>query len=218
MAEDVSPLLANNRRWAEKMEAERPGFFSTLALQQSPQYLWIGCADSRVPANEIVGLAPGELFVHRNIANLIGTGDLNSLAVLQFAVERLQVRHIIICGHYGCSGVRAALRDERLGVAEHWLRPVRDLCEEHRSELMALDNERAQVDRLCELNVMRQTWSLCRISIIQDAWQRGQELDIHSWIYGLDNGLVRSLGPVVSGVKSRDEFSAVFRLRGKAIQ
>ena len=207
-------LLANNRAWAERVEREKPGFFAHLAQQQSPHFLWIGCADSRVPANEIVGLEPGELFVHRNVANLVNHADLNGLSVLQFAVDVLKVKHIIVCGHYGCSGVRAALQDTRLGVCEHWIRPVRDICERHRHELDLLPSENARVDRLCELNVMQQVRNLCRTPILQDAWQRGQKLSVHSWVYGLEDGLVRPLGPVVAGLKSLDELGASYLMRG----
>lgn len=210
----IDRLLANNRAWAEEVERTKPGFFAHLAEQQSPSYLWIGCADSRVPANEIVGLEPGELFVHRNVANLVQHGDLNGLSVLQFAVDVLKVKHIIVCGHYGCSGVRAALQDMRLGVAEHWIRPVRDVCERHRHELDMLPSEAARVDRLCELNVMQQVRNLCRSPILQDAWGRDQKLAVHSWIYGLQDGLVRPLGPVVAGLKSLDELGASYLMRG----
>ena len=212
-AVDVDRLLANNRAWAAEVERMRPGFFAHLAEQQTPGYLWIGCADSRVPANEIVGLEPGELFVHRNVANLVHHADLNGLSVLQFAVDVLKVRHVIVCGHYGCSGVRAALRDDRLGVAEHWIRPVRDLCECHRHELHGLDDT-ARLDRLCELNVMSQVRNLCRTPILHDAWQRGQKLEVHSWIYSIRDGLVRQLGPSVAGLKSSDELGASFLMRG----
>ncbi|MDO8608516.1 MAG: carbonate dehydratase [Phaeospirillum sp.] len=210
----IDRLLANNRSWAEETERTRPGFFAHLAQQQTPGYLWIGCADSRVPANEIVGLEPGELFVHRNVANLIQNADLNALSVLQFAVDVLKVKHIIVCGHYGCSGVRAALHDMRLGVAEHWIRPVRDICECHRHELDMLPTETARVNRLCELNVMQQVRNVCRNPIIQDAWRRGQKLAVHSWVYGLEDGLVRPLGPTVAGVKSFDELGASYLMRG----
>ena len=210
----IERLLANNQAWAEETERTRPGFFAHLAQQQSPGYLWIGCADSRVPANEIVGLEPGELFVHRNIANLVNNADLNALSVLQFAVDVLKVSHIIVCRHYGCTGVRAALLDMRLGVAEHWIRPVRDVCECHRHELDMLPTEAARVDRLCELNVMQQVRNLCRTPILQGAWRRGQKLEVHSWVYGLEDGLVRTLGPTVAGVRSFDELGASFLMRG----
>lgn len=209
-------LLANNRRWAAEVIRERPEFFETLARQQTPRYLWIGCADSRVPANQIVGMDPGELFVHRNIANLVNPADMNGLSVLQFALDVLKVEHIMVVGHYGCSGVRAAMRDERMGLAEHWLRPVRDICECHRTELTALPDEDARVDRLCELNVMQQVANLCRTPTVQDAWRRGQTLSVHSWIYGLKDGLIRPLGPVVVGLKSADDLVASYLMRGSA--
>lgn len=212
----IEQLLSNNRAWAEQVEREKPGFFAHLAQQQTPGYFWIGCADSRVPANEIIGLEPGEVFVHRNVANLVQHADINCLSVLQFAVDVLKVEHIILCGHYGCGGVRAALHDSRLGVAEHWIRPVRDLCECHRHELDMLPDEDAKVDRLCELNVLAQVRTLCRSPIIQDAWTRGQQLSIHSWIYGLRDGLARPLGPVVEGLKSLDEFGASYLMRTAA--
>ena len=210
----IDRLLANNRAWAKEVQRTRPGFFAHLAEQQTPGYLWIGCADSRVPANEIVGLEPGELFVHRNLANLVNHADLNGLSVLQFGVDVLKVKHIIVCGHYGCSGVRAALHDSRLGVAEHWIRPVRDICETHRAELDQMPDETARVDRLCELNVMQQVRNLCRTPIVQDAWKRGQRLEVHSWIYGLQDGLARALGPTVAGLKSIDGLGASFLMRG----
>ncbi|CCG42941.1 carbonic anhydrase [Magnetospirillum molischianum] len=195
----INRLLDNNRQWAEMVERTRPGLLADLARQQAPRYLWIGCADSRVPANEIVGLASGELFVHRNIANLVQHGDLNCLSVLQFAIDQLQVRDIILCGHYGCSGVRAVLREDSLGIAEHWLHPLRELAHRHQDELSRLEGGDAQVDRLCELNVLEQVRNLCRIPIVRRAWQRGQALSIHSWIYGLRDGLVRTLAPSLDG-------------------
>lgn len=209
----VAQLLNNNRAWAEEVERAHPGFFAELARQQTPRYLWIGCADSRVPANEIVGLKPGEIFVHRNVANMVHQTDLNCLAVVQYAVDVLGVEDVIVCGHYGCGGVRAALQDVRLGVAEHWIRPVRDLCHEHRSELTALD-EAACVDRLCELNVLRQVRNLCHTPVLQDAWRRGKRLAVHPWIYGLADGRLRSLGPAVVGLQGDDTLATSFRMRG----
>ncbi|CAA7615997.1 carbonate dehydratase [Magnetospirillum sp. SS-4] len=213
-APGVEQLLAANRAWAEETERTKPGFFAHLAEQQNPPYLWIGCADSRVPANQIIGVEPGEVFVHRNVANLVQHADINCLSVLQYAVDVLGVEHIIICGHYGCGGVRAALRDTRLGVTEHWIRPVRDICECHRHELDAIPDEAGRIDRLCELNVMQQVRNLCRTPIVQDAWRRGQKLAVHSWIYGLQDGLIRPLGPVVAGLKSLDELGASYLMRG----
>ena len=194
----LDDLLARNAAWAKGVEAREPGFFQSLARQQSPRYLWIGCADSRVPANEIVGLAPGELFVHRNVANLVQLADLNCLSVVQFAVDVLKVEHIIVCGHYGCSGVLAALSNRRIGLAEHWIRPVRDTWEDSRGELEAIETVQQQSDRLCELNVLRQVRNLCQTQIVHDAWARGQSLTLHPWIYGLKDGRLRRLGDPIT--------------------
>jgi carbonic anhydrase len=185
--------LNNNRRWATKILESDPEFFSRLARQQSPRYLWIGCSDSRVPANEIVGLPPGELFVHRNIANIVVHTDLNCLSVMQFAVDVLKVEHIIVCGHYGCSGVRSALSNERLGLSDNWLRHVQDVRERYDVGLNALTLRADRENRLCELNVIEQVTNVCQTSIIRDAWERRQTLQVHGWIYGLQNGLVRDL-------------------------
>ena len=194
----IDNLLANNAAWARRVEAENPGFFKGLSSQQAPHYLWIGCSDSRVPANEVVGLAPGELFVHRNVANLVQLADLNCLAVTQFAIEVLKVSHILICGHYGCGGVRAALTRQRIGLAEHWIRPLRSLCEEYRAELDAMPDEEARVTRLCELNVLRQTRNLLHTQVVQDTWERGQALALHPVIYGLKDGLMHQLSPPIT--------------------
>lgn len=191
-------LFANNRAWAARITDAHPSFFARLARQQAPRYLWIGCSDSRVPANDIVGLLPGELFVHRNVANVVVHTDLNCLAVLQYAVDVLRVEHVIVCGHYGCGGVRAAWRGTPLGLIDNWLRHVQDIGEKHRMQLAALGNEARQVDRLCELNVLDQAVHVCRTTIVQDAWQRRQFLTVHGWIYGLDDGLLRDLGLCVS--------------------
>jgi carbonic anhydrase len=182
-------LLQKNREWAESVHADDPGFFSRLANQQKPQYLWIGCSDSRVPANQITGLAPGEVFVHRNVANVVAETDFNLLAVLQYAVDVLKVRHIIVCGHYGCGGVRAALENFRHGMIDNWLSGIRSLHRLHRDEIDALPPE-AAVDRLCELNVLAQAAHVARTTILEDAWERGQEISVHSWIYRLDNGIL----------------------------
>jgi carbonic anhydrase len=187
-------LFENNRRWAEAMERERPGFFATLSRQQAPRYLWIGCSDSRVPANDIVGLLPGELFVHRNVANLALHTDLNLLSVLQFAVDVLGVEHVIVCGHYGCGGVAAAWRGAPLGLIDNWLRGVRDLADKNRERLEALSGDEARVDRLCELNVLEQAASVCRATIVEEAWRRGKRLAVHAWIYRLTDGRLRDLG------------------------
>ena len=189
-------LFDNNKAWAERIVRQDPTFFSKLSQQQSPDYLWIGCSDSRVPANDIVGLLPGELFVHRNVANLVVHTDLNCLSVMQFAVDILKVRHIIVCGHYGCSGVQAALRRDRLGLSDNWLRHVQDVRQKHEAALVRAADGAA--DRLCELNVIEQVANVCHTSIARDAWERGQELTIHGWAYGLKDGLLRDLNVTVA--------------------
>jgi carbonic anhydrase len=186
-------LFTNNRAWAEKMTRHDPEFFERLSRQQAPEYLWIGCADSRVPANEIVGLLPGEMFVHRNVANVVVHTDLNCLSVLQFAIEVLSVRHVIVCGHYGCGGIRAALDKEKHGLIDNWLRHVQDIQEKYGSELGTLEISR-RADRLCELNVMEQVRNVARTTVVQDAWARAQPLAIHGWIYDIKDGLLRDLG------------------------
>ncbi len=191
-------LLINNRRWAAGMEASRPGFFGELSAQQAPRYLWIGCSDSRVPANEIVGLAPGELFVHRNVANLVLHTDFSCLSVLHYAIDVLRVEHVIVCGHYGCGGVQAAWEERQLGLVDNWLQSVRDVAHLYRSQLLQLPDDAARRDRLCELNVLVQARRVCRTTIVQQAWQRGQSLAVHAWIYGLSDGLLRDLGFCVS--------------------
>jgi carbonic anhydrase len=198
--ETLDHLFESNRAWSEGIRQVKPEFFLELARQQAPKYLWIGCSDSRVPANQIVGLAPGELFVHRNVANLVVHTDLNCLSVMQFAVDILKVRHIIVCGHYGCSGVGAALRRERLGLSDNWLRHVQDIHDKHEQSLSGLVEAQA-VDRLCELNVMEQVSNVCRTTIVQDAWGRGQELAVHGWIYGLHGGLLKDLNVTVKAAK-----------------
>jgi carbonic anhydrase len=191
-------LKANNRAWAERMGAADPAFFSRLEGLQTPEYLWIGCADSRVPANEIVGLRPGELFVHRNVANLAPPQDANYLSVLQFAVDVLKVKHVLVVGHYGCGGVSAAVDGQRRGLVDHWLHPIREVFREHRREIEALPEGRARLDRLCELNVIRQVNNVATDVFVQDAWARGQDLSVHGWVYSLSNGLVRDLDVTVS--------------------
>jgi len=186
-------LFDNNLAWADRIRRLDPEFFLKLSRQQLPSYLWIGCSDSRVPANEIVGLLPGELFVHRNVANLVVHTDLNCLSVMQFAVDILKVRHVIVCGHYGCSGVKAALRRDRLGLSDNWLRHVQDVRQKHEKILTRLETEPQAADRLCELNVIEQVTNVCHTSIARDAWERGQELSVHGWIYGLQDGLLRDL-------------------------
>jgi len=188
----LAKLFDNNRRWAEAITARQPDFFRRLAAQQAPEYFWIGCADSRVPANEIVDLLPGELFVHRNVANVVVHTDLNCLSVLQFAIDVLKVRHVIVCGHYGCGGVKAALADAPLGLIDNWLRHVQDVAHQHASELAAVDGD-ARADLLCELNALDQARHVCETTVVQEAWARGQSIDVHAWIYGLDNGRLRDL-------------------------
>ena len=200
---NLDQLFANNRTWAEKTNERDPEFFRKLARQQSPQYLWIGCADSRVPANEIVDLLPGELFVHRNIANVVVHTDLNCLSVMQFAVDVLKVGHIIVCGHYGCSGVHAALHRDRIGLADNWLQHVQDVREKHGRRLECIAGEGpVRCDRLCELNVIEQVANVCRTTIVRDAWARGQSLTVHGWIYGLKDGLLRNLQCTSAGPES----------------
>jgi carbonic anhydrase len=186
-------LKANNRAWASRMVAHDPDFFKRLERQQGPQYLWIGCSDSRVPANEIVDLAPGELFVHRNVANLAPPQDANYLSVLQFAVDVIQVRHIIVVGHYGCGGIAAAVDGKRRGLVDHWLHPIREVAETHRAELAAIADPHRRNDRLCELNVMRQVKNVGSDVFVQDAWARSQPLSVHGWVYSLSTGLVNDL-------------------------
>jgi len=194
----LSHLFANNRTWAEKIRQQDPDFFLNLSRQQSPAYLWIGCSDSRVPANQIVGMMPGEVFVHRNIANLVVHTDLNCLSVMQFAVDILKVRHIIVCGHYGCSGVQAALRRDRIGLSDNWLRHIQDVREKHARVIERAGGESAAHDRLAELNVLEQVANVCQTTIVRDAWQRAQELTVHGWIYGLQDGLLHDLKTTVT--------------------
>jgi carbonic anhydrase len=186
-------LFEKNRAWAESMVEHDPAFFSTLAQQQTPEFLWIGCSDSRVPANQIVGLLPGDVFVHRNVANVVVHTDLNCLSVLQFAIDVLKVRHVIVCGHYGCSGVGAALRRERHGLVDNWLGHVRDVMKRHEARLAGIHDAAQRLARLCELNVIDQVVNVSQTTIVRDAWQRGQALTLHGWIYGIDDGLLRDL-------------------------
>lgn len=199
--ESIDQLIENNARWAERVRECDPGFFTRLAEQQSPKYFWIGCSDSRVPANQITGLPPGEVFVHRNVANVVQENDFNVLAVLQYAVDVLNVSNIIVCGHYGCGGVQAALENFRHGIIDNWLAPIRALTRYHREELAALQDG-AKLDRLCELNVLSQSRHVARTTIVEDAWERGQELAIHSWIYRLDQGI---LTPLQNPITRSDE-------------
>jgi carbonic anhydrase len=201
-------LFQQNRSWADEIKRHDPDFFQKLSQQQQPEYLWIGCADSRVPANEIIGLMPGEVFVHRNIANVVVHTDLNCLSVIQFAVDVLKVKHIMVVGHYGCGGVRAALRCERVGLADNWLRHVQDVKSKHEACLHPLPDDTARSSRLCELNVIEQVVNVGQTTVVQDAWSRGQQLAVHGWIYGLRDGLLRDLD-VTSG--SLDELTTNYR-------
>jgi carbonic anhydrase len=201
----LQSLFDNNREWSQRIRRSDPEFFTRLSRQQSPRYLWIGCADSRVPANEIVGLAPGELFVHRNVANVVVPSDLNCLSVIQFAVDVLKVEHIIVCGHYGCGGVSAALQKRRVGLADNWLQHVQDVHHQHEARVAEVDGLPGQVDRLCELNVIEQVANVCQTTVVGDAWDRGQSLSVHGWAYGLQDGLVHDLQTTVA---RRDEVDA----------
>jgi carbonic anhydrase len=192
-------LFDNNRRWADRITRDDPEFFTRLAAQQAPRYLWIGCSDSRVPANQITGLGPGEMFVHRNVANVVVHTDLNCLSVMQYAIDVLEVADIIVCGHYGCGGVRAALRNDRLGLIDNWLRHVQDVASKHAAELAALGSEPQRHHRLCELNVMEQVLNVCQTTLVTDAWGRGRTLAVHGWIYDVTDGLLQDLGLCVTG-------------------
>ncbi|HST53012.1 MAG TPA: carbonate dehydratase [Pyrinomonadaceae bacterium] len=192
-------LFDNNRAWAEAIREREPEFFRTLARQQSPEYLWIGCSDSRVPATQLVALSPGDMFVHRNVANLVVHTDLNCLSVMQFAVDALKVKHVIVCGHYGCGGVQAALSNARLGLIDNWLRHVQDVAEKHAATLERAADDAERLRLLCELNAREQVLNVCRTTVVQAAWERGQELSVHGWIYGIEDGLLRDLGVGVAG-------------------
>ena len=194
----LNHLFENNRAWAAEVSRQDPEFFTRLARQQEPGYLWIGCSDSRVPANQIVGLVPGEMFVHRNVGNIVVHTDLNCLSAIQFAVDVLAVRHVIVCGHYGCGGVLAALRDDKLGLVDNWLRHVQDVRWKHRAQLEALETEAQRHAALCELNVIEQVVNISRTSIVRDAWLRGQEVAVHGWIYDIRDGLLWDLGVCVT--------------------
>ena len=203
----LKSLFESNAEWARKIEAANPDFFPTLAAQQAPQYLWIGCADSRVPANEIVDLMPGELFVHRNVSNLVVHSDMNCLSVIQYAVEVLKVKDIMVVGHYGCGGVAASMEDARHGLIDNWLSHIRDVYYNHRKFLGQWEAKSHQIDRLCELNVVTQALNVCNTTTVTDAWARGQELNVHGWIYGLGDGLLRDLGFTVS---CKDDIRSTF--------
>jgi len=205
----LQDLIENNRAWSDKISEQDPDFFPTLAKQQAPDYLWIGCSDSRVPANEIVGLLPGELFVHRNVANMVVHTDMNLLSVLQFAVEVLKVKHVIVVGHYGCGGVKAAMENKKLGLIDNWLLEIRDLYHQKQAMFKGLQSEEERVNLLCELNVVRQVYNLCHTNIVQEAWARGQELAVHGWVYGLDDGKVNNLNVTVN---DNSQINDVYRL------
>jgi carbonic anhydrase len=205
----IKNLLEQNRAWAARVTAQDPDFFAKLSAQQSPEYLWIGCSDSRVPANQIIGLAPGEVFVHRNVANVVVHSDLNCLSVIQFAVEVLKVQHIIVCGHYGCGGVRAAMQTQEFGLIDNWLRHLKDVYSKHQDELDAILDEQERFDQFCELNVIHQVYNVCHTTIVQGAWRRGQNLSVHAWIYGLKDGIIQDLHVEIS---SAEEVEPLFRM------
>src|ERR1700736_5534926 len=207
----IESILGNNREWSERMTQHESDYFTKLASQHSPDFLWIGCSDSRVPANEIVGLLPGELFVHRNMANIVYSSDLNCLSVVEYAVDVLLVKHIIICGHYGCGGVKAALGRKSHGLIDNWLIKIKDIHARHREDIDSLKSDTKKLDRLCELNVVEQVKTLSHTTIVQDAWSRGQELALHGWIYGLQDGLIKDLGVRVEGL---DQVPEAFRFIG----
>jgi len=200
---DLHRLLDQNRAWAESIKASDPDFFQTLAKQQTPRFLWIGCADSRVPSTQLAGMMPGEMFVHRNVANLVVHTDFNCLSVMQYAVDVLKVEHIIVCGHDGCGGVKAAMSNQQFGLIDNWLRHVQDVFHEHKEQLTKISDENERVDRLCELNVIEQVRNVGRTTIVQSAWERGQELVVHGWIYGLQDGLLRDLGVSIDNADER---------------
>ena len=195
---NLSLLFENNRKWASQISQTNPSFFSKLAQQQTPEFLWIGCSDSRVPANEIIGLLPGELFVHRNVANLVIHTDMNCLSVLQYAVEILKIKHVIVCGHYGCGGVKSALESQSHGLIDNWLRHIRDIYQRHGSDLARFSTEEERINRLCELNVIEQVRNVGNTTIIQEAWQRNQKVTIHGWIYAISDGLLKDLNACIS--------------------
>jgi carbonic anhydrase len=202
-------LFENNRRWAERISEEDPEFFSTLSKQQSPKYLWIGCSDSRVPANQIIGLMPGEIFVHRNIANVVVHTDLNCLSVIQYAVEVLRIEHIIVCGHYGCGGIRAAMEPREHGLIDNWLRHIRDVYRYHQQRFDLLEDPEEKVDLLCELNVVEQVSNVCSTTIVQNAWKSGRDLFVHGWIYSISNGILKDLEVTTTRC---DQVDAMYRL------
>jgi len=202
-------LLENNKNWAQKIKSADPGFFEKLSKQQNPEYLWIGCSDSRVPANEIVNLMPGEIFVHRNIANVVVHTDLNCLSVIQYAVDILNIKHIIVCGHYGCGGIKAAMENKEHGLIDNWLRHIRDVYRYHQGKMDALTGERDKANLLCELNVIEQVANVCHTTFVQNAWQRGQQLTVHGWIYSIEDGILKDLNVCIAGL---DEISSIHRI------
>ena len=208
MPQTIEHLFGNNKAWSERKHADDPEFFTRLVNQQSPEYLWIGCSDSRVPANQIVGLAPGEVFVHRNIANVVVHTDLNALSVIHYAVAILRVKHILVVGHYGCGGVKAALNDNRTGLTDNWLRHVQDVRDRHETHLAQIDDAEERLNRMCELNAIHQVVNVCQTPILREAWQRGQSVTVHAWCYSLNDGLIRDLGV---SANSRDEALELYR-------
>jgi carbonic anhydrase len=209
----IKELLENNKAWSERIKLDDPGFFQSLARQQTPRYMWIGCSDSRVPGTQLVGLGAGELFVHRNVANIVVHTDFNCLSVLQYAIEVLRVDYVIVCGHYHCGGVKAAMKNLQLGLIDNWLRHVQDVARSYEVELTSIADEEKRLDRLCELNVIEQVLNVSRTTIVQNAWGNGQELSVHGLIYGLNDGLLRDLG---IGVSSQDDLDNVYRETGRA--
>ncbi len=203
-------LFEQNKKWAEKVKENDPDFFRNLSQQQKPQYLWIGCSDSRVPANQIVGMPPGEVFVHRNIANVVVHTDLNCLSVIQYAVEVLKVKHIIVCGHYGCGGIQAAMENKEHGLIDNWLRNIKDVYRYYETKIDAIEDETARLNKLCELNIIEQVSNVCHTTIVQNAWQHGQELAVHGWIYNIADGILKDLGVCITGL---EEISQTYRLK-----
>lgn len=214
--DNLEDLFAHNRTWSARMERDRPGFFTSLVKQQTPKYMWIGCSDSRVPANQITGLEPGEVFVHRNVANIVVHSDLNALSAIQFAVERLKVQHIMVVGHYGCAGVKAALEGARIGLADNWIRHIQDVRDRHRVLLNSLPED-LRADALCELNVTEQVVNVAVSTVMEDAWSRGQAVSIHGWAFGVHDGLLQDLGMTINGIKPVESLykAAVQRIRYK---
>jgi len=208
-------LIESNRKWAQNVAESDPGFFKNLAEKQSPQFLWIGCSDSRVPANQIVGVAPGEVFVHRNIANVVVHSDFNCLSVIEYAVAILKVKHIIVCGHYGCGGVQAASEDHHLGLIDNWLRHIRDVRQKHDAVLQSITDDNERLDRLCELNVVEQVNNVCHTTVVQEAWEKDQPLAVHGWIYRIQDGLLRDLD---TGITGPGEIADAYRLAIKPDQ